>query len=296
MMREFIAMRIYARVGLAAPRESFARLYVNGSYLGLYTIVEAVDTPFLDRVYGESDGQLYEYRWLDYWYFTYPLPFPTLAMFEARTHLDESLEALASPLEELIRTANEANDESFEAVMGALMPLDALAAHVAVDQLVTNNDGLVGAWAVNNVYLYRSGQSGRWTFLPWDLDVSMLWTDLPLTARLDENVLVRRALAIPWVQDYYYAVLAAASEALAVDVGEPEIVTGFTWLQAEVDQAYALVHDAAVEDGLKPYSNDEFEADVEFLRFFAIERPRFVRCEAARALGDPAAESRCANR
>lgn len=296
MMREVIATRVYARAGLPAPRESFARLSVNGTYQGLYAIVEAVDTPFLDRVYGESDGHLYEYRWLDYWYFTYPALHPYLAVFEPRTHPEESLDALAAPIEELIRTANETDDESFEAAMSRLMPLDELLAHVAIDQLVTNNDGLVGSWGVNNVYLYRSGQTGLWRVLPWDLDVSMIWTDLPLTARLDENVLVRRAFAIPWLQAHYYTVLAATSDSVSMDTGEPEVPTGITWLQAQVDEAYSLIHDAVVEDTLKPYSNEEFEAAVEFLRFFAVERPRYVRCEAARALGDPAAETVCAGR
>ena len=42
-------MALFARLGLPAPREAHTRLYVNGEYAGLYSIVEAVDKVFLDR-------------------------------------------------------------------------------------------------------------------------------------------------------------------------------------------------------------------------------------------------------
>jgi hypothetical protein len=116
----------------------------------------------------------------------------------------------------------------------------------------------------------------------------MQWTDLPVTADLEANVLTRRAFTIPWLRDHYFTTLAAAADSLAEPVqASAESDATLTWLEAQVEQAYALVRDAALEDGLKPYSNEDFEASVAFLRHFAKERPRFVRCEAARVL-DPA--------
>jgi len=124
--------------------------------------------------------------------------------------------------------------------------------------------------------------------------VSMLWTDLPVTADLDSNVLTRRALAVPWLHEHYFATLAAAAESLAEPVeASPDGAQAFTWFEAQVDQVYALVRDAILEDVLKPYSNEDFEASVELLRHFARERPRFVRCEAARALDPDTAPLRC---
>jgi len=290
MLREALATRVYARLGFPVARQSFARLYVNDRYHGLYAIVEAIEEPFLDRVYGESDGYLFEYHWLDYWYFTYPGPAlqPYIEMFEPRTHTDESPETLAGPIEDLVRVVNEIEDDRFEAEMGGLLPLDEVLAQVAVDRLLTNIDWLVGGWGVNNLYLYRSTRTGRWRFIPWDLDVSMQWTDLPVTADLEANVLTRRSFTIPWLRDHYFTTLAAAADSLAEPVqASAESDAPLTWLEAQVEQAFALVRDAALEDGLKPYSNEEFEASVAFLRHFAKERPRFVRCEAARVL-DPA--------
>jgi spore coat protein CotH len=41
LMRERISMAFIKRMGQPAPRESFARVYINGSYEGLYALVEA---------------------------------------------------------------------------------------------------------------------------------------------------------------------------------------------------------------------------------------------------------------
>jgi spore coat protein CotH len=41
LMRELIAMRMFRRMGLPAPREAPARLYINGEFYGAYTLVEA---------------------------------------------------------------------------------------------------------------------------------------------------------------------------------------------------------------------------------------------------------------
>ena len=53
---ESTAMAFFERMGQAAPRESFCRLYINNVYHGVYAIVESVDTDFLARTLGEKDG------------------------------------------------------------------------------------------------------------------------------------------------------------------------------------------------------------------------------------------------
>ena len=63
-------MRLFARMGVPAPRESFTRLYVNNELIGLYALIESVDKDLLARVYGEvdgnvqNDGYLFEYNYI----------------------------------------------------------------------------------------------------------------------------------------------------------------------------------------------------------------------------------------
>jgi spore coat protein CotH len=69
MMHERVSMELFRKMGLPAPRETHAKLYVNGDYVGLYTIVESIDKPFLRDRYGEDSGYLYNYQWQDAFFF-----------------------------------------------------------------------------------------------------------------------------------------------------------------------------------------------------------------------------------
>ena len=64
MIRERVAMAFLRRFGVPAPRESFATLFINGQYAGLYAMVEEVDSGFAQRALGDANGALFEYRWL----------------------------------------------------------------------------------------------------------------------------------------------------------------------------------------------------------------------------------------
>src|SRR5439155_7327207 len=48
-MHERIAMQLFRRIGLPAPREAHTRLWVNNRYVGMYMIVESVDKTFLQK-------------------------------------------------------------------------------------------------------------------------------------------------------------------------------------------------------------------------------------------------------
>ena len=72
-------MRFFTRLGIPAPRETHTRLYVNGSYAGLYGLVESVDKTMMGRVFGsigdnvQNDGYLFEYNYVlgSPWRFAY---------------------------------------------------------------------------------------------------------------------------------------------------------------------------------------------------------------------------------
>ena len=61
-LREWISMKLYRKMGIPAPREAPAQVFLNGQILGFYYIIEHEDTTFLQRDFGESGGYLYEYQ------------------------------------------------------------------------------------------------------------------------------------------------------------------------------------------------------------------------------------------
>jgi spore coat protein CotH len=59
-VQQHLAYDLFARAGVPAPRTSFAHVRVNGEDLGVYTHVEAINKSLLRRVFGNSNGVLYE--------------------------------------------------------------------------------------------------------------------------------------------------------------------------------------------------------------------------------------------
>jgi hypothetical protein len=60
-MREAIAWGLFAQAEVIAPRHTYARVSLNGEYLGLFSIVEEVDQRFLRRRFDSNDrGNLYK--------------------------------------------------------------------------------------------------------------------------------------------------------------------------------------------------------------------------------------------
>src|SRR5574337_1801497 len=61
MMREKTMLDFMNRHGMVAPRCTYARVYLNGVYWGLYTLVEDVSTnKFLKQRYPDNDGNLFK--------------------------------------------------------------------------------------------------------------------------------------------------------------------------------------------------------------------------------------------
>ncbi|MFM2136824.1 MAG: hypothetical protein RL021_2224 [Bacteroidota bacterium] len=60
MMREKIYLDIMKKHGLPAPRCTYAKVYLNDKYLGLYLLTENIDDIFLQTQFGDIRGNLYQ--------------------------------------------------------------------------------------------------------------------------------------------------------------------------------------------------------------------------------------------
>jgi hypothetical protein len=258
-------------------------------------IVESVDRTFVQRVFGveegavESGGYLFEYKWLFPYYFEYLGPDleAYAPLFKPQTRDTDSITAIFGPIEGMIRTINESADEDSAAAVGEYLDLRLFMKHVAIENFLVEWDGITGNWAMNNFYLYRFRQSNRSQFIPWDKDNTFTFIDVPVEFRMDLNVLTRRAMMVPELRQVYYDTLAECASAAA----EPDSSDPRGWLEREVDRQANQIAAAVAEDAVFPFSYDQFQASVEFLRQFARERPPFVICEVANA-EDPSGEQR----
>jgi spore coat protein CotH len=271
MIRERVAMAFYRRLGVPAPREAHANLYVNGQSMGVYVIVEPVDTVFLQRWLGENTGALYEYHWLTPYFATFigedldqyrPL-------FEPRTQETRSTFDLFDPIRELFRTINSAPADSFRDSVNARLDLESTLRLIAAESFMAEWDGILGYAGLNNFYLYRPAASSQARLLLWDADHTFQAADYPLLAGAAENVLMRRMLEDPVLRARYFdLVLEAVGAASSGD-----------WLVNEVTRDYQQIRDAVLADSLKPYSIEEFDAAFAELLAFARTRPAVIRSQ-----------------
>lgn len=254
-------MRFFTRMGVPAPREAHTRLYVNGQYSGLCALVESVDKAMLSRVFGSSgndtqnDGYLFEYNYLD----RSPWRFNDLGLtldpykkrFEAKTHEKDVDAKIWGPIAELNRLVVDTPLERFEPTINPRLDLAAFVRYVALQNFVAQNDGLLGYVGMNNFYFYRRENSDQHVFIAKDEDNSFLSTDFLLNARLDDNVLMRKTMAIDRFRSMYYRVLAeAAASAAAATDGQPD-----GWLRHEIHRQLDTIASAMVEDRVKPFTN-----------------------------------------
>jgi spore coat protein CotH len=268
LMREPLAMAVFARMGLASSRESFCRLYINNVEHGLYTIVEAIEPEFLTRTLQDAGGYLFEYHYPGRYYgedlgddlSAYA------ALYEPRTHRLESAVSLYGPIRELFGEVNQPIDAVWRDRVGRYLDLEAFVTYLAIDTFLSDNDGLVGFHGMNNFYVYRPAGTTVHRFIPWDKDLAVGDVEFPVFNRLEENALSRGAMSFPDLRALYVDALRRCAQ-LALEDG---------WMAAEVSRLSALLRPAAFADRLKPYTNEEVEATFQDLARFAEERPRFV--------------------
>jgi spore coat protein CotH len=146
-------------------------------------------------------------------------------------------------LVEFTRLVNKADDAEFNNEIGAYLDVDEFLRFLAANTLLASLDGFIGMG--HNYYLYLSPTTGKFAFVPWDLDLAFgafaiygspeqladLSVDHP---HLGQNKLIDRLLAMPEVKAAYQehvrrlAAETFTTEKLGKDLAEIERVTART--------------------------------------------------------------------
>jgi len=274
MIRERVSMAFFSRLGQPAPREAFARVFINNVFQGVYALVEDIDSTFVSRTIDDGTGYLFETRFVTAFFgeFLGEDLEPYKARFEARTHLTEPDSVVYGPVRDLFRVVNQADDATWESQVDPLLDLSQFVTHVAVETFLAENDGVLGAAGMANFFLYRPATALRHRLIVVDKDTTFTDVLFSVLTRTADNVMVRRALAIPRLRALYLQVLEDCARAAALD----------GWLEAEIDRALAPIDAAVREDPLKQFSNEQFEQATAAMRAFARARPGIVLQEVAR--------------
>jgi hypothetical protein len=275
MMRDYLAMWVFEGMGIAAPRYSFARMFVNGEAMGVFNIVESVEEPFLHSRFGEDGGNLFNYE--------YGMPPDTVVydLGDRGPHVDDYIPRPFKPqtnldrfdgrgLVQFIRTVNDAPASRFLTDVAGHLDVDRFLTYVAVENALAEQDGFVGRFGMNNFFLYQYAATSRFVVIPWDKNTAFTDARWPIDFNLHTNVLTRRLTADPVKMKVYREAVGRAGRSYVNEA----------YLVPKLDAAYTLIRAAALADTKKPYSNEQLESGVGGLRGWIGERSADIAAQA----------------
>ncbi len=269
-MREHIMYNAFEAMGVPTPQNTYARLYVNGEFFGLYHLVENIGDGFLARHYGSTLGELYKpdgkganLEWLGW---------------EAGLYKDfDPKNAAAQGNAALINMINVLNHSDNAAEIESVLNVDEVLCYLAVNVAFVNYDSYL-ARNPHNYYLYEN--NGRFDILPWDLNMSFgakpmkhytdipraqLYIDEPADGDFADKPLLTKLFSFPQYLEKYHEYL----RCIARDMMSEEA------FGAQTDALQALLAPHVMADKNLIYGYDAFrgqDSGIQFLKTFAPAR------------------------
>lgn len=215
LTRETISYHVM-RHYIPAPRTNYFRLHLNGTFWGLYILVEQPNKDFLRVWFTSEEGTRYKgdrpgaaavgssrLNWLGSTSSLYH------TSYEAKTPAHPNV---WTDLVHMIDKLNNTPAATFEAEAERVINVDRALWYFALMNLLINSDDYMGAG--HNYYMYFDPTDGRMNMIPWDLNESFgvhgpstnPWTYSVLTnAGSTAYPLVQRLLGVPRWRELYYA-------------------------------------------------------------------------------------------
>ena len=128
---------------------------------------------------------------------------PIKLRFDATTHESKSDEEKYRPIQELITLANQTPEDRFVEVIGPRFDIPGFIRFVAAQAFLGDTDGFLGAFGINNFYLYRLENRIQHVLIAWDTDNTFWGPTFPIIPD-DTNVLMQKLMRIPEYNALWY--------------------------------------------------------------------------------------------
>jgi hypothetical protein len=290
MLREKIAYDIIGRY-LPAPRAAFATIAVAGTFIGLYTQVEQVDKIFLGRHFADNDGNLYKssdngasllYKG--------PNASDYAAEYELKTN--ETANDWSAFIA-MLQVLNNAAAVDFTRSAGGSLALDNACRYLAFNMVLSNFDSYTGSG--RNFYAYDDPSAGRFTIIPWDLNLAfgvytnnwnVTTADIGAVSNAAQRPLNKRILDNDSLRQTYCAYIAAmidgpaATDSIVAQAArfrlliDAAVQTDSNKLHSYADFVKNMESDVSVADGLA-------RSTIPGIKSFSIKRSAALRTQLA---------------
>jgi len=171
VMRSKIMWDILRKWNIPAPRANHVRVYINGSYFGLYINVEHIDEEFAASRFGNKDGNLYKclypadlaYRGADP--ADYKIWNGSRWVYELTTNIEEDD---FSDLAEFIGILGNSPDPDLSCSLDRVFNITDYLKIMAAQIFCGDWDGY--NYNKNNFYLYHNSATDKFEYIPYDVD------------------------------------------------------------------------------------------------------------------------------
>lgn len=231
-LEEYLSYGAFREFGVPASRTGWVDLYINGESYGLYNVVEQMDSGFIDRCFGSSEGNVYKpetthggLEWQGAAYKDY-----------ADLNFKGGRDRRHRSILRLLDVINHQPVGDFPEVVDLQSVFNYTAGNVALGNWDTYE-------ALGHNYLLYEGVRGRFVMLPWDLNLSQGLAGASIYGKTDstEPVLGEEAVVKRPLTDGLYANPAFDARYLATLRAFLRGPGSVATLNARIDDAVALL-------------------------------------------------------
>lgn len=209
MMKEYCSLLLMEEMGLPTPQFGLAKVYINGEYYGVYSMIESLDSPLLEQYYdcGGKDISSYICKPEGTNFIYDDLERDWSPMWERNQDTLEKVRDMIPTIDDWVKMLNQlsegrdfddkkidVNSEEYLELLEQIIDVDEFVRYFAAHSFLCQLDNMfVGQ---KNFGLYVS-TAGRALILPWDYDLSF-GTYSPVTAEATANYHTDLMFMLDW--------------------------------------------------------------------------------------------------
>lgn len=252
-MREKIAYELFRSAGVKTVRTSFAKLFYNGVYEGLYTIVEQVNSDFIKTYFASNQGALYK---TDYW------------GLGLKYQVDSSY-----TYKEFYEEVNQIPEEELHIELPKILDTESFIKLIINEIVINSTDSPLTV--DRNYYLYYEPVSQRYVYIPWDYNLSLYeFEGINHTVLQESNNFIFKRIKESDVLRQLY--LKTFCELLQYNYNEENIIN-------DISNYQSLITEAATQD---PYFNDNnLSLEIEYVKSLILSRIGALQSEIDSIIG-----------
>ena len=247
---------------IPGPRANFIKLFINGSYWGLYTNVEQINKRFLEKNFGDNeDGNLFKGDPIGHLVWLGEEQESYYNKYELKTN---ELENDWSDLIYLIDRINNTTLAEYPDEIEQVFHIHNFLYFIAITNMFVNFDSYIGHG--HNYYIYHRNDTDKFIHIPWDFNFSFGLYNIGVPPASIYNTqiffgeppafnrpLVNRTFAIDEYREIYLMIYQYLMDnEFREDIYYPII-----------DQWADLIREAVYDDSLKMFTNEQFEIGLE---------------------------------